>query len=63
MRLLGVDPAPARVQQLLVAEAVPADGEALEAGVRAEAVQAEQQPAPDLVAIGRLARRPSRMQR
>ena len=54
---VGVDVAPARVQQLLVAEAVPADGEALQPGVGAEAVEAEQQPAPHLVAVGRLARR------
>jgi hypothetical protein len=38
------------------ASCVPTEGEALEAGVRAEAVEAEQQPAPHLVAVGRLAR-------
>ena len=45
------------MQQFLVAEAVRPDGEALQPGVGAKPVQAQQQPAPDLVAIGRLPRR------
>jgi len=52
---VSVDVAPARVQQLLVAEAVPADRQALQPGVGAQAVEAEQQPAPHLVAVDRLA--------
>ena len=57
---VGVDVAAPRVQQLLVAEAVPADGEALQPGIGAQAIQAQQQPAPHLVAVGRLTRRRGR---
>jgi hypothetical protein len=45
------------VKQFLVAEAVAADREALKPGIRAEAIEAQQQPAPYLVAAGCLARR------
>ncbi len=43
------------MQQILVAEAVPATGKPLQPGIGAQAIQAQQQPAPHFVAVGRLA--------
>ena len=52
---LGIYVAAVGVQQLLVAVAVSAAGKPLQPGVGAQTIQAQQQPAPHLVAVGRLA--------
>src|SRR3954447_13707934 len=54
---VGVDITASRVQQLFVAEAVPADGEALQPSIGTQSIQTQQQPTPNLVAVDRLARR------
>jgi hypothetical protein len=54
---IGVDVTAARMQQLLVAEAVPSNGETLQPSVGTEPVETEQQPAAHLVAVSRLTRR------
>src|SRR3954466_3288863 len=48
---VGVDITASRVQQLFVAEAVPADGEALQPSIGTQSIQTQQQPAPNLAAV------------